>query len=58
MGETPNLAARLQALAPRGAVVVSENTRRLLGGLFDVADLGGCELKGFAEPMRNVSSAR
>ncbi len=52
VGETPNLAARLQALAPPGAVVVSENTRRLLGGLFDVADLGCCELKGFAEPMR------
>jgi class 3 adenylate cyclase/predicted ATPase len=52
VGETPNLAARLQALASPGAVVVSENTRRLLGGLFDVADLGCCELKGFAEPMR------
>jgi class 3 adenylate cyclase/predicted ATPase len=52
VGETPNLAARLQALAPPGAVLVAENTRRLLGGLFDVADLGCCELKGFAEPVR------
>ncbi len=52
VGETPNLAARLQTLARPGAVVVSENTQRLLGGLFDVADLGCCELKGFAEPMQ------
>src|ERR671922_165512 len=40
VGETPNLAARLQALAEPGAVVVAEGTRRLLGGLFAYRDLG------------------
>ncbi|HET6840394.1 MAG TPA: adenylate/guanylate cyclase domain-containing protein, partial [Candidatus Angelobacter sp.] len=39
-GETPNLAARLQALAEPGTVVVAERTRRLLGNLFDLVDLG------------------
>ena len=50
VGETPNLAARLQALAEPGAVVIAEGTRRLLGGLFELADLGAHELKGFGEP--------
>jgi class 3 adenylate cyclase/tetratricopeptide (TPR) repeat protein len=49
VGETPNLAARLQALAEPGAVVVAAVTRRLTGGLFDYRDLGAFELKGFAE---------
>ena len=40
VGETPNLAARLQALAEPGTVVVAEGTRRLLGGLFACRDLG------------------
>src|SRR5687768_11627861 len=40
VGETPNLAARLQGIALPGAVVVSEATRRLLGGTFDLDDLG------------------
>src|SRR5689334_16963708 len=40
VGETPNLAARLQGLAEPGAVVVAEATRRLLGGLFAFRDLG------------------
>src|SRR3954447_607874 len=52
VGETPNLAARLQGLAEPGAVVVAEGTRRLLGGLFALADVGPCTLKGFAEPVR------
>ena len=52
VGETPNLAARLQALAEPGAVVVAEATRRLLGGLFELADLGPAEVKGFAAPVR------
>src|SRR5689334_23271150 len=52
VGETPNLAARLQALAEPGAVVVAEGTRRLLGSLFELADLGARELRGFAEPVR------
>ena len=40
VGATPNLAARLQALAELGTVVVADSTRRLLGQLFDFADLG------------------
>ena len=51
VGETPNLAARLQALAAPGSVVISQATRRLLGGLFDLEDLGPKRLKGFAEPL-------
>jgi class 3 adenylate cyclase/pimeloyl-ACP methyl ester carboxylesterase len=52
IGETPNLAARLQAIADARSVVVAPTTRRLLGGLFDYADLGEREFKGFAEPVR------
>jgi class 3 adenylate cyclase len=51
VGETPNLAARLQALAAPGSVVISQATRRLVGGLFELADLGPQHLKGFAEPL-------
>ncbi|ATU94655.1 AAA family ATPase [Phyllobacterium zundukense] len=50
-GETPNLAARLQELAEAGAVVIAYNTRRLVGGLFELAPLAPCSLKGFAEPV-------
>jgi class 3 adenylate cyclase/tetratricopeptide (TPR) repeat protein len=49
VGETPNLAARLQALAEPGAVVIAASTRRLTGGLFEYRDLGAVALKGFAE---------
>src|SRR5215469_9179888 len=52
VGETPNLAARLQALAEPDAVVIAESTRRLIGGLFELADLGPQSLSGFAEPQR------
>ena len=51
VGETPNLAARLQALAAPGSVVISQTTRRLVGGLFELADLGPVPLKGFAAPL-------
>ena len=51
VGETPNLAARLQALAEPGSVVISQATRRLVGGLFELTDLGPQRLKGFAEPL-------
>ncbi len=51
VGETPNLAARLQALAEPGAVVISSSTRMLTGGLFDYRDLGKIALKGFAEAV-------
>jgi Adenylate and Guanylate cyclase catalytic domain/AAA ATPase domain len=49
VGETPNLAARLQALAEPGAVVIAASTRRLTGGLFEYHDLGTRALKGFGE---------
>jgi class 3 adenylate cyclase len=51
VGETPNLAARLQALAEPGAVVIASSTRRLTGGLFEYQDLGAVTLKGFAEDV-------
>ena len=51
VGETPNIAARLQALAEPGSVVVSERTRALAGGLFDYVDLGAHALKGVSEPV-------
>ena len=51
VGETPNLAARLQTLAAPGSAVISQGTRRLVGRLFVLADLGPQCLKGFAEPL-------
>ena len=51
VGETPNLAARLQALAEPGAVVIAPSTRRLTGGLFEYEDLGAVELKGLGAPV-------
>jgi class 3 adenylate cyclase/predicted ATPase len=52
VGETPNLAARLQTLAPPGTLVIGESTRRQIGGLFEVEDLGLQLLAGFAELQR------
>jgi class 3 adenylate cyclase len=49
VGETPNLAARLQALAAPGTLVIAEATRRQIGRLFDLVDLGPQALAGFAE---------
>jgi class 3 adenylate cyclase len=51
VGETPNLAARLQVLAEPNGVVIRASTRRLLGDLFEVRDLGAVEVKGFAAPV-------
>jgi len=48
LGETPNLAARLQTLAEPNAVVIAAGTRRLVGDLFEYRDLGAVEVKGFA----------
>src|SRR6516225_8605637 len=50
-GNTPNLAARLQALAEPDTVVIAASTRRLTGGHFDYRELGGVALKGFDEPV-------
>jgi class 3 adenylate cyclase/tetratricopeptide (TPR) repeat protein/ABC-type transport system involved in cytochrome c biogenesis ATPase subunit len=51
VGDTPNVAARLQALADPGTVVVAASTRRLLGDLFRLRDLGRHEIKGIADPV-------
>jgi hypothetical protein len=51
IGETTNLAARLQALAEPNTIVISAEMHRLLGALFEYRDLGQHMLKGFAEPM-------
>jgi hypothetical protein len=51
VGETPNLAARLQALAMPNTLVIGEATRRQVGGLFELVDLGPQALAGFAEPQ-------
>jgi class 3 adenylate cyclase/predicted ATPase len=52
VGETPNLAARLQAIASPNQVVIADSTRRQLGSLFAVEDLGPKALPGFAEAPR------
>ena len=52
VGETPNLAARLQALAKPGTLAVADSTRRQIGALFDAEDLGLQSLTGFAAPQR------
>jgi class 3 adenylate cyclase len=51
VGETPNLAARLQGLAGPDEIIVSPSTRRLLGGTFVLADMGAQALKGIVEPV-------
>jgi class 3 adenylate cyclase len=53
VGETPNLAARLQGIAEPNMVVIAEGTRRLLGNLFELRDLGPQELKGIAGAVRH-----
>jgi class 3 adenylate cyclase/predicted ATPase len=51
VGETPNLAARLQALAEPDTVVIAAGTRRLVGDLFEYRDLGAVEVKGVTAPV-------
>ena len=58
VGETPNLAARLQAIAEPNTVVIAEGTRRLLGNLFELQDLGPKELKGIAGPVKAFAVRR
>jgi class 3 adenylate cyclase/predicted ATPase len=58
VGETPNLAARLQALAEPNTVVIANGTRRLLGNLFELDDLGAKDLKGIAGPVRAWTALR
>ena len=58
VGETPNLAARLQALAEPNTVVIADGTRQLLGNLFELQDLGARELKGITGPVRVWAALR
>ncbi len=58
IGETPNLAARLQGIAEPNIVVIAESTRKLLGNLFELEDLGAKDLKGVAEPVRAWAALR
>jgi len=52
VGETPNVAARLQALAAPNGLVIADATRRQLGALFEVEELGAQQLAGFADPQQ------
>ena len=58
VGETPNLAARLQGVADPNSVVIAESTRKLLGNLSELEDLGVQDLKGIAGPVRAWTALR
>ena len=61
VGDTPNLAARLQTAAEPGMVVVADATRRLLGDLFELRELGALSLKGIRRacpPSQSSASGR
>ena len=58
VGETPNLAARLQGVAEPNSVVIAESTRKLVGYLFELEDLGSHELKGITGMVRAWAALR
>jgi class 3 adenylate cyclase len=58
VGETPNLAARLQSAAEPNSVVIAESTRKLVGNLFQLQDLGSQDLKGISGPVRAWAAVR
>jgi class 3 adenylate cyclase len=58
VGGTPNLAARLQSIAEPNTVVIAESTRKLLGNLFELEDLGPNDLKGIAGPAHVWAALR
>jgi class 3 adenylate cyclase len=58
VGETPNLAARLQGIAEPNSVVIAESTRKLIGNLFELEDLGAKDLKGVEGPVRAWAALR
>jgi len=58
VGETPNLAARLQCIAEPNMVAIAEGTRRLLGNLFELEDLGAKGLKGIAGSVKAWAALR
>jgi class 3 adenylate cyclase len=58
VGETPNLAARLQGIAEPNSVVVAESTRKLVGNLFELEDLRAQSLKGIEGPVHAWAALR
>jgi predicted ATPase/class 3 adenylate cyclase len=58
VGDTPNLAARLQGVAEPNSVLIAEDTRKLVGNLFELEDLGLQELKGISAPLRAWKALR
>jgi class 3 adenylate cyclase len=58
VGETPNLAARSQAIAEPDMVLIAEATRKLLGNIFELQDIGAMDLKGIAAPARAWAALR
>jgi predicted ATPase/class 3 adenylate cyclase len=58
VGETPNLAARLQGIAEPGTVVIADGVRRLIGNLFELKDIGEQSLKGIPAPVQIWSVSR
>src|SRR6516225_7508311 len=58
VGETPNLAARLQGIAEPNSVVIADNTRKLVGNLFELEDLGAKDLKGIMGLVRAWAALR
>jgi class 3 adenylate cyclase/predicted ATPase len=58
VGETPNLAARLQSVAEPNSVVIAESTRKLLGDLFELENLGAKDLKGVSGPVQAFAALR
>jgi class 3 adenylate cyclase len=58
VGETPNLAARLQGVAEPNRIVIAESTRKLVGNLFELEDLGAQNLKGVDGPVRAWAALR
>jgi class 3 adenylate cyclase/predicted ATPase len=58
VGETPNLAARLQGIAEPNSVVIAESTRKLVGNLYELEDLGAQDLKGIDGPVRAWAALR
>jgi class 3 adenylate cyclase len=58
VGETPNLAARLQGVAEPNSVVIAESTRKLIGNLFELQELGAKDLKGITGPVRARAALR
>ena len=58
IGETPNIAARLQSIAEPNSVVIAESTRKLLGNLFELQDVRVEELKGITEPVQAWAALR